>query len=202
MFIPMFTALIFLTLPMTNAQTTSHYGAKIGDSGANLVGYDLTMYSPQNQKAYANMMPLDFNITWKPVGVSLFFNWTFTGIYSCRIDNKPPVNIESNQSESDFFGYNAPSGSNFKYNPSFSYLLEISILTDGQHSIVVDAAMNYNMSGHLAQIYEESSSPIFFWVENSASSSALAVPEFPSSMILAFFVIVAYFAVSVRQRKL
>ena len=62
----------FLTLAviipsMAIAQTTSHYGDKVGDSGANLVGFDLTIYNPISQKVYANTMPLDFKIDWNPV---------------------------------------------------------------------------------------------------------------------------------------
>ena len=56
--------IFFLIQPIVNGQITSHYGAKTGDSGSNLVGFDLTVYKPINQEVYTNTMPLYFNIDW------------------------------------------------------------------------------------------------------------------------------------------
>jgi hypothetical protein len=190
--ISLFFVAFFLTMPLlipsmtTNAQTTSHYGAKIGDSGANLIGFDLTINSPISQKVYTDSLPFDFQLHWSPVGVSTFFNWTFVGLYTYSIDHKTPVSIESNQSESDIYG----NGSNFKYNPSFTYLLDISDLTNGKHVFVISAGLYYNMSGQLSQLYNESSSPLQFLVQNPAPSPTSKVPEFPTFVILPLFAIV------------
>jgi hypothetical protein len=78
----LFLTLALLTPSTANAQITNHYGAKIGDSGANLVGFDLTISSPISKEVYSNTLPLEFKLHWSPVGVSLFFNWTFSGIYT------------------------------------------------------------------------------------------------------------------------
>jgi hypothetical protein len=203
--ISLFLALALLIPLMTKAQTTSHYGANVGDSGANLVGFDLTMYNPINQKVYSKTMPLDFNIHWI-VGVYPFFNWTFAGIYTYSIDNMSPIVIESNQSSNE--KYDAKT--DFKYNPSFSYILDISNLTDGVHKIVVSAGMYYNSNGHLMDdIFNETSSPIYFQVQNSNPVSTPSpsptptptVPEFSWLIILPLFLSILFIVVLFRKRK-
>jgi hypothetical protein len=82
------------------------------------------------------------------------------GFYSYRIDNNSPVSIESNQSSNDLYG------NNFKYNPSFSYLVNISELTNGQHTIVIYGSMNGDKVGTLYGF----SSPVEFLVQNPTPS--------------------------------
>jgi hypothetical protein len=194
-----------LTPSMANAQITSHYGAKIGDSGANLVGFDLTISSPISKEVYSNTLPLEFKLHWSPVGVSLFFNWTFSGIYTYSIDYNSPVSIESNQSSSDFYGYGAHSENGFKYNPSFSYLLDISNLENGQHSIVISAGMYFNDSGKLHELYKDSSSPIIFSVQNQMSNNTLEftlIPDLPTALAITVLVVITVaLAVVVKRRK-
>jgi len=158
--------IIFFEPSLVNLPTVTHYGDKVGQSGANPVGFDLTMYSPTSQKNYAGTIPLNFNVRWEPFGVSTFFNWTFSGIYTYSIDNKPAVSLQSNQSASDFYGYGPNASRTFKYNPSFSYLIDISNLENGRHRIVISAGLYYNQSGYLYQLFNESSSPFSFSVQN------------------------------------
>ncbi len=192
---------------MANAQTTSHYGANVGDSGANLVGFDLTMYTPIDQKVYSKTMPLDFNIHWI-VGVYPFFNWTFAGIYTYSIDNMSPIIIESNQSSNDHYD----ATTDFKYTPSFSYMLDISNLTNGAHKIVVSAGMYYNSNGHLMDdIFNETSSPIYFQVQNSIPVSnptstqnptpTTTIPEFSAILTITFLIVVIVAFAVVLKRK-
>lgn len=208
-FIAQVTIILFVALfiPLiTNGQITSHYGAKTGDSGSNLVGFDLTIYNPISKEVYSNKLPLNFKIDWI-VGVYPFFNWTFAGIYTYSIDSKSPVSIESNQSESDRI-YPVNEG-NFKYNPSFSYLLDISNLANGQHSIVLSAGFYYeSQSGVLEwQFLNETSSPIYFQVQNSMPASnptptpTPTVPEFPATLAITLLLVMALVFAVVFGRK-
>jgi hypothetical protein len=196
----------FLIPSLANAQTTSHYGAKTGDSGANLVGFGLTMYKPINQEVYTNVLPLFFNIDWL-VGVYPFFNFTFAGIYTYTIDKMSPIIIESNQTSND--KYDAKT--NFTYNPSFSYFLNVSNLSKGQHSIVISAGFYYrSQSGSLQECFlNETSSPINFQIQNSIPVSpsttsptpTSSFPEFSWLTILPLFLSILSIVVLIGKRK-
>lgn len=192
--------IVFVIQPIVDGQITSHYGAKTGDSGANPVGFDLTMYSPVNQSGYSKTMPLDFNIDWL-VGVYPFFNWTFAGIYTYSIDNMSPVVIDSNQSSNSRYD----SATDFEYSPSFSYILDISNLTNGNHQIAVSAGMYYNNNGNLMdEIFKATSEPIYFQVQDSTASSPTptpTVPEFSWLAIVPLFLSVFSVALFLRHRK-
>jgi hypothetical protein len=213
-FIVVVTLILVITLvipAVTVAQTTSHYGAKTGDSGANLVGFDLSINSPINQKVYADSMPLNFKLDWL-VGVYPFFNFTFAGIYTYRIDNLSPIVIESNQTSND--KYDAKT--NFTYNPSFSYFLDVSNLSNGQHSIVISAGFYYrSQSGSLQECFlNETSSPIYFQVQNSMPISTSSttptstptptptVPEFSSWVILPLLAIVILLSMAFIKKRI
>ena len=118
------------------------------------VTYSLKLSSPNNQTMYSVSMPLNFSIDWTynlmPIVGQL------SGFYSYRIDDNSLVSIESNQSSNDLYA------DNFKYNPSFSYLVNISELTNGQHTIVIYGSMNGNKVGTLYAF----SSPFVFNVQN------------------------------------
>ena len=197
----------FLIPSLANAQTTSHYGAKTGDSGSNLVGFDLTMYKPINQEVYTNVLPLFFNIDWL-VGVYPFFNFTFAGIYTYSIDSMSPIVIESNQTSND--KYDAKT--NFTYNPSFSYFLDVSNLSKGQHSIVISAGFYYrSQSGSLQECFlNETSSPIYFQIQSSIPVSTPTitptptptVPELSWLVIIPLIVSILSVAVLLRHRKI
>ncbi len=167
--VALFLTLAFLIPSITNAQTTSSYGR---DSGINPAAFTLTMYNPNNQTVYTSTLLLNFNITWTTYPI---FDFTFapplSGDYAYSIDNNPLVSIASNQSASDLF-YASPSN-NFKINPSFSYLVNVSNLTNGYHKIVIKASL---YSGAYL-FFNESSLPTLFLVQNPTSSST------PSSII-------------------
>ena len=98
--VTIFLTLAFLTMSITNAQTTSHYGAKVGDSGGNLVGFDLTIYNPVSHGVYSNSMPIHFKIDWI-YGLLFYDNAKQYGLYSYQIDNNPPVSLQSKPKKSD-----------------------------------------------------------------------------------------------------
>ena len=184
----------FLTASMTTGQTTSHYGDKVGDSGANLVGFDLTVYSPISQRVYANTMPLDFKIHWSPVGLLFYENAKQYGLYAYKIDNNPSVSLPSNQKSN--------SSKDFISNPSFSSIIDISNLKDGQHQLVIVADMEWNpFGGGATSVCNQTSAPILFSVQNATASPTPipSVPEFPAT-IIPIFLFTATFAIAFECR--
>jgi len=146
----------FLFPSMTNGQITSSYG---NNSDINPTAFTLTIYSPDNQ-TYNSTLPLNFTIEWTtyptfafPIPPAPKLN----GVYTYAIDNNPAVSVASNQSSSDVFGY-----SNFTVNPTFSYLVNVSNLTNGYHEIVLTASLY----GSGNSFFSASSSPIQFLVQN------------------------------------
>jgi hypothetical protein len=131
---------------------------KVGQSGANLVGFDLAMYSPINQGVYSNTMPLHFKIHWI-YGLLFYNNSILYGEYAYSIDNNPAVSLPSNQQ--------SHSSKNFVANPSFSSNIDISNLTNGHHQIMIITDMEYNpFGGATISVCNQSSSPILFSVQN------------------------------------
>lgn len=146
-----------LPTPSSAIPTTAHYGAKIGDSGSNLVGFDLTIYSPTN-KEYANTVPLNFSINWI-YGLMFSDNATQYGEYAYQIDKNPPISLESNQKSN--------SANNFISNPSFLTNIDISKLSNGQHRFVIIATMKWNPFGYEpVSVYHETSDSVMFLVKN------------------------------------
>jgi hypothetical protein len=143
---------VFLVPSMANAQTTSYYSPDV--NGTN---YYLEIYSPNNQTAYNQTMLLNFYLQWHWDLMPLA---ALDGDYAYSIDDNPFVSIESNQTANDRYA-SAPS-ENFKYDPSFSYSLGTSNLTSGYHKIVIAAQLHWD----LGLLYNQSSSPVFFSVQN------------------------------------
>jgi hypothetical protein len=137
-------------------------------------------------------MPLDFNLQWvidrKP-------SYPYSGFYSYSIDNGDTVSIESNQSANDQY---ARYQEDFKINPSFSYSINISSLTNGYHNIVITA---YFYTGS-NEIFNVASPPFQFLVDNLTPSPSPTVPEFPVALVVIFPVMVVVGFAVVYQRKL
>lgn len=190
--------LALLIPSMTNAQITSSYG---NNSHINPTAFTLTIYSPDNQ-TYKSTMPLNFSIDWTE-----YPTFTFpippapklNGVYSYTIDNNPGVAVTSNKSSSDVFGY-----SNFTVNPTFSYLVNVSNLTNGYHQIVITASLY----GDENLFFSASSSPIQFLVENSTPSptpypaiGALISPPIVSIIVTVGVLIVIAVALRLHRRQ-
>ena len=155
LYVVLFLTLVLSITSMTNAQITSSYG---NHSDINTTAFTLTIYSPDNQ-TYTSILPLNFSIDWTAYPVFELPSPPApipNGVYSYTIDNNPTVYVNSNQSSSDVFY------ANFTVNPSFSYLLNISNLTNGQHKIVITASLY----GRGFFYFSASSSPIQFLVQN------------------------------------
>jgi hypothetical protein len=154
--VTLFLTLALLIPSMTNAQTTGPYGDYMTINGITYdtgVFYYLTMYSPNNQTVYDNTMLLNFTLDWTydllPIG-----NSTPSEDYAYSIDDNPLVSIAPNQTAGP---------NNFNPSSSFSYLLNVSILTNGYHKIVIFA--RYYLVGSKA-LLDKPSSPITFLVEH------------------------------------
>jgi hypothetical protein len=184
----------FLTSSMANAQTASHYGDKVGDSGANVVGFDLTIYTPISQKVYTNTMPLDFKVHWNPVGLLFYENAKQYGLYAYKIDNNTSVSLPSNQKSN--------SSKDFISNPSFSTIIDVSNLNDGQHQLVIIADMEWNpFGGGATSVCNQTSDPILFSIQNSTASPTSTVPELSWLVIVPLLLFMFSFAVLIRHRK-
>lgn len=168
----------FFVPSMADGQITGSYS---NNSNINPTAFTLTIYSPSRQnQTFSNVMPLNFSINWTE-----YPTFTFpippapklNGIYSYTIDDNPAVTVTSNQSSSDVLGY-----SNFTVNPTFSYSVNVSNLTNGFHTIIISASL-YG-SGYF--FFGASSSPIQFMVENPTRSPT---PTANISLILALAIV-------------
>jgi hypothetical protein len=175
---------------MTNAQITSSYD---NNSHINPTAFTLKIYSPDNQTAYS-IMPLNFTVYWTkyptftfpiPPAPRIHAEYTYT------IDNYPSISVTSNQSLSDML----KGDSNFTINPTFSYLVNVSKLTNGYHEIVITASLY----GDENLFFNASSSPIQFLVQNSVPTrttspsgnliSLLMIPIIVISIVLVLVII-------------
>ena len=162
------------TVEVANGQITNFYGSGYdgAGSGLNYCSFYITMYSPDEQITYVNVMPLKFNLTWTEY--PNFPIPALYGYYAYRIDNGPFIEVKSNQSDSDAF-YQT-SKNNFTLNPNFSYTVDISHLERGHHNIMINASLyNYNSYSPPSQppahfYFTLTTSPYAFSVEKSAEA--------------------------------
>lgn len=167
---------VLLAQSTNNAESTGFYGR---DSGINPAAFTLTIFSPNNQTNYVNTLPLNFNITWTTYPILMPNAPRLKADYAYRIDSSPFVNILSNETASD--KYVAPPENNFKVNPSFSYLLNISNLENGYHTIVIKASLYYS-SEHV--YFNETSTPTLFLVQILSPTPFPIVTDFLPLAIL------------------
>lgn len=140
------------TLTPTSTITPPSY---VSPKGEMSTYYSLTMYSPNNQTAYANTMLLNFSLQWM-YDIIAVGTYQLRFEYAYSIDNNPFVSITPNQTSTDLYA----GGTNLTINPIFSYLLNISNLTNGYHKIQIEPSFNYAWS------YSMPSDPVFFSVQN------------------------------------
>lgn len=195
----------FLIPSMTNAQTSSYSSSYSPD--INGTHFFLITYSPNNQTVYNETMLLDFNLQWT---YDLMPLAPLSGEYAYSIDNEPLVSIVSNQSARDH--YAAAPSDNFKINPSFSYLVNVSSLVSSFHSVRILAQLFFDFD-RPQLLYNESASPVFFSVQNlnpppTPTPSPEPTPKVDSieiaSVIIASAILVAAvigLLVYIRRRK-
>jgi hypothetical protein len=159
--------LVLMAPSFANAQNASYSSPDI-----NGTYFHLEIGSPNNQTAYDQTMLLNFNLQWHWDLMPLA---PLIGYYAYSVDGNPFVSIDSNQTGNDKYA-SAPSD-NFKYNPSFSYLVDTSNLTSGYHEIVIAAQLYWDFETYKELLYNQSSSPVFFSVQNLNLSPTPTMPN-------------------------
>lgn len=141
----------------SNLPSTTHYGAKVGDSGANLVGFDLTIYNPTSDKTYSNRLPLNFTIHWI-YGLFSPNNSQLYGEYAYQLDCNQPVSLPTNQ-KTDY-------AKDFIANPSFSTNIDISRLSNGEHTLTITTDLKWDPFGDEPKsAMHQTSGPILFLIK-------------------------------------
>ncbi|MGD0645922.1 MAG: hypothetical protein ABSA75_13530 [Candidatus Bathyarchaeia archaeon] len=108
-------------------------------------------------------MSLNFTLDWT---YDLLPDQPYFGEYAYTIDNNTLVSITSNQTASDLYGHTFDNPKFFKYNPSFSYLIDVSNLTNGHHEIAIFGLFYFGIS----LLYNQSSPHVEFLVQNPTPS--------------------------------
>jgi hypothetical protein len=182
-----------INLPSNQTSPISY----VSPTGAMSTKYQLTMFSPNSQTVCDGVLPFQFMLYWTYDLIPIFEHKTS---YAYSIDGNPFIGMTANKTSMDAPGH----GYTFVYNPSFSYMIDVSNLTDGSHEIKVQSTFDF---GHTQ--LNDTSTAFGFVVKNSnphmipantatptptetsvASPSADAsptpkVPEFPIIAVLA-----------------
>ena len=162
----------FLIPSVANAEFVRSYSSN--DPSINYTHFFLRVYSPDNDQTCKSTMLLNFSVEWTDYPFFAGFPSppapVMKGLYSYTIDNNPAVTVGSNQSSADQFDLRG-----FKVNPTFSYLLDVSNLTNGYHKIVITVGLTHNQS-YVAR-YINKDTPIQFLVQNpTPTHSASPIP--------------------------
>ena len=188
-----------ITLPSTNASSPAIYVSPMGGMSTS---YRLTLFSPNEQTTYDGVLPLEFMLKWTYDIMPLFEPKTD---YAYSIDGNPFVSITANKTSNDRPG----GGYTFVYNPSFSYRLDVSGLTNGNHELVIRANFNF---GH--SLLNDTSTLFSFTVQISnphinpsstptpAPTPTPTVPELPITAILVAVLVAASLLMVIGKRKL
>ena len=188
--------ILALLIPsVANAEFMRSYSSN--DPHVNYTHFFLRVYSPDNNQTCESTMLLNFSVEWTDyphfAGLPSPPAPIMKGLYSYTIDNNAAVTVASNQSSTDQFD---PRG--FKFNPTFSYLLDVSNLTNGYHKITITVGLTQN-NAEITR-YIDRDTPIQFFVQNPTPTDS-QIPEFPSWTILPLL-IAATFAATIYKKRL
>jgi hypothetical protein len=189
----LFSIIGILIIPsITNGQVTNYYS---NNTEINPIAFTLTISNPIDQSTYSKSLPLQVNLIWNISLDSMLADHQPVKEYAYCIDHNPLVNI-------------TPNGSLAWNSYWFSYSIDISNLTQGNHRISVIAYQYYNNSFYQG-LFNQSSTPITFLVDNTLplTSPTLSptptptVPEFSWLAILPLFLFMLSIAVVFRHQK-
>jgi hypothetical protein len=182
---------VMLIPSITNGQLTSYYTTT---RDYNQVAFTLTTFQPIDSITYSKTLPLEFHLIWNISLESLLDTHMPVKGYAYTIDNNTLVNI-------------APNGSlavPIKESYWFSYSVDISNLTQGNHKLSVIAYQYYNNSNYQG-LFNQSSTPITFSVNNTLPATTPAptttVPELSWLVFVPLLVSLFAVAVVLRHRK-
>lgn len=154
----LFLMLALLIPSVANAGFSRSY--RSDDPVVNYTYFLLTVYSPDNNQTCKSTMLLNFTVDWREyptfAGLPSPPAPVMKGLYSYTIDNNTAVTVASNQSSADQFDVRG-----FKVNPTFSYLLDVSNLTNGYHKIVITVGLTINYDDVARYINKDTSIQFF-----------------------------------------
>lgn len=154
-----------INLPSNQSNPISY----VSPTGGMSTQYQLTMFSPNSQTVCDGTLPLQFMLYWTYDLMPLFEPKT---TYAYSIDGNPFFDITANRTSIDGPGH----GYTFVYNPSFSYMIDVSNLTDGSHKLEIRSIFDF---GHT--LLNDTSTPFTFLVKNSNPHSATPSSSTPTS---------------------
>ena len=189
--------ILALLIPsVANAEFMRSYSSN--NPNINYTHFFLRVYSPDNNQTCKSTMLLNFSVDWREYPTFAGFPSppapVMKGLYSYTIDNNTAVTVASNQSSADQFD---PRG--FKVNPTFSYLLDVSNLTNGYHEIVITVGLTHNYSDIARYINRDT--PIQFFVQNLTPTDS-PIPEFPSWTPLLITLVAVVAVIVIYRRRL
>ena len=186
--------LVLLIPSVANAKFMRSY--KSDDPHVNYTHFFLRVYSPDNNQTCESTMLLNFSVEWTDYPTFAGFPSppapVMKGLYSYTIDNNTAVTVASNQSSADQFDFRG-----FKVNPTFSYLLDVSNLTNGYHKITITVGLTPNNADTARYINKDT--PIQFFVQNPTPTDS-QIPEFPSWTILPMLIAATLTATIYKKR--
>lgn len=178
---------------LATAQVTYYYS---NNAEINPVAFILTITNPQNQTTYSQSLPLQVDLTWNISLDSMLADHMPVKGYAYTIDNKALVNIAPNGS--------LPVPRKEAY--YFNYTVDISSLSQGNHELSVIAWQYYNNSNYQG-LYNKTSEPITFKVDNTLPATPIAtpsasptVPEFSGLAIVSLLAVSSYIVIVIRHR--
>ncbi len=178
---------VLLVPSMTSGQVISYYG---NNAKINPVAFTLMMSNPTNEATYSKVLPLEFSLIWNVSLESLLPTHQVIKGCAYSIDDHQLVAI-------------APKGPLMIYGKEsywYSYPVDISNLTQGNHKISVIAFQYYGNSSFQG-LFNQSSTPITFLVDNTKPTPTPTVPEFTSSAILPLFAATLFITLRLKHRS-
>jgi hypothetical protein len=172
---------------MTSGQVISYYG---NNAKINPVAFTLMMSSPTDDATYSMVLPLEFSLIWNVSLESLLPTHQVIKGCAYSIDDQRLVGIVPNGSLA------IPRKESYWY----SYSIDISNLTQGSHKISVIAFQYYGNSSFQG-LFNQSSTPITFLVDNTKPTPTPTVPEFTSLAILPLFAATLFIAIKIKHQS-
>ena len=176
---------------MTNGQVTSYYETT---RDYNQVAFTLTTFLPVEKETYSKSLPLQFHLIWNISLESLLPTHQVIKGCAYSIDEYRLVGIVPNGSLA------IPRKESYWY----SYSVDTSNLTQGNHKISVIAFQYYGNSSFQG-LFNQSSTPITFIVDNTLPATTPAptptISEFPALIVVPLLLSLFSIAVAIRHRK-
>jgi len=154
-----------ITLPSTNTSPTYY----VSPEDSMDTSYKLIMFSPDDLTVYDDVLHLAFILRWS---YHLHFFSELEADYAYSIDDNSFNRIFPANTPNDRYA----GGTNFVYNPSFSYFIDISNLPKGYHNIVIKATFY----GGKTLLLNASSTPFQFIVRSPTPTPTPAPTVLPA----------------------